>query len=67
MNADLTGVLFDNCDLHRTLFMNSIANKADFKTSYNYTLDPEKNKIKKAIFSLKGVRGLLAKHEILIN
>lgn len=64
MKADLTGVLFDNCDLHKTLFMNSILNKADLRTSYNYTLDPEKNKVKKAIFSLGGVKGLLAKHDI---
>lgn len=67
MNADLTGVLFDNCDLYRATFMKTILEKADFASSFNYTLDPEKNKIKKAIFSLNGVKGLLAKHDIVIN
>ena len=66
METDLTEVLFDNCDLYRALFMKSIANKADFTTSFNYTLDPEKNKIKKALFSKEGVKGLLAKHDIVV-
>ncbi len=64
MKADLTEVLFDRCDLYRALFSNTILNKADFRTSFNYSLDPEKNKIKKALFSLGSVKGLLEKHEI---
>jgi uncharacterized protein YjbI with pentapeptide repeats len=67
MNADLTAVMFDKCDLYRTVFMQSVLSKADFRTSFNYTLDPEKNKIKKAIFSLDGVKGLLAKHDIIVD
>lgn len=67
MNADLTGVLFDNCDLYRAVFIKSILEKADFTTSFNYAFDPEKNKIKKAMFSLKHVKGLLAKHEIIVS
>lgn len=66
MKTDLTGVLFDRCDLHRALFMDAILNKADFSTSFNYTFDPEKNKISKAVFSLHGVKGLLAKHDITV-
>lgn len=67
MSADLTSVLFDNCDLHRSEFAKAIANKADFKTSRNYTIDPEKTKIKKAIFSKDGIKGLLFKHELVIT
>jgi uncharacterized protein YjbI with pentapeptide repeats len=66
MEADLTNVLFDHCDLYRTLFMKSILDKADFTTSFNYTLDPSKNKIQKAMFSREGVKGLLSKHEIIV-
>lgn len=67
MNADLTGCTFANCNLHKTLFMDTKANKADFSTSYNYTIDPERNKLKKAVFSKEGLAGLLSKYEIIIK
>lgn len=67
MNTDLTEVVFDNCDLYRSEFAKAIANKADFKTSYNYTIDPTKTKIKKAVFSLDGIKGLLYKHDIIVK
>ena len=67
MSTDLTEVVFENCDLYRTEFAKAIANKADFKTSYNYTIDPTKTKLKKAIFSLNEAKGLLFKHELIIK
>lgn len=67
MATDLTSVIFDNCDLYRSEFNKAIANKADFKTSYNYTIDPSKTKLKKAIFALKEVKGLLFKHDVIVN
>jgi uncharacterized protein YjbI with pentapeptide repeats len=67
MSTDLTEVLFDNCDLYRSEFAKAIANKANFKTSYNYTIDPTKTKLKKAVFSLNEVKGLLFKHDIIIE
>lgn len=66
MNADLTEVIFDGCDLYRSEFTKAIAVKANFKTSFNYTIDPEKTKIKKAVFSLPEARGLLYKHDLVI-
>ena len=39
----------------------------DFKTSYNYSIDPEVNSIKKAKFSLEGISGLLYKYDIVIE
>lgn len=65
--ADLTGVVFDNCNLLQAVFERSILEKADFRTSYNYSLDPEINRINKAKFSLPGVSGLLAKYDISIE
>jgi uncharacterized protein YjbI with pentapeptide repeats len=65
MATDLTGVIFDNCDLYRSEFDQAIANKTNFKTSINYTIDPTKTKLKKAVFSLENVKGLLFKHDIL--
>ena len=67
MSTDLTGVLFDNCDLYRSEFSKAIADKADFRTSRNYTIDPEKTKIRKAIFSKDGIKGLLFKHDLVIT
>lgn len=67
MKTDLTEVVFDNCDLYRSEFALAIANKANFKTSYNYTIDPTKTKLKKAVFSLAEVKGLLFKHELVIQ
>lgn len=64
MAADLTGVVFDRCDLYRAEFAKAIANKADFRTSHNYGIDPEKTKLRKARFSILQLKGLLAKHQI---
>ena len=65
--ADLTGAIFDNCDLERAIFENTVLEKADFRTAYNYSIDPSINKIKKAKFSLAGVAGLLDKFDIEIH
>ena len=65
--ADLSAALFDHCDLAKTLFENTILEKADFRTSYNYSIDPEINKIKKARFSTPGIVGLLGKYDIEIE
>jgi uncharacterized protein YjbI with pentapeptide repeats len=67
MAADLSEVVFDNCDLYRAEFDKANASKANFKTSYNYTIDPEKTKIKKANFALEGLKGLLYKHNIIVE
>lgn len=65
--CDLTGAVFENCDLTRATFYNSILEKTDFRTSYNYSIDPEKNRLKKAKFSLQGISGLLDKYGIEIE
>jgi uncharacterized protein YjbI with pentapeptide repeats len=48
MSTNLTAVLFSNCDLYRSEFEKAIADKADFRTSYNYSIDPTKTKLKKS-------------------
>ena len=65
--ADLTAAVFDNCDMQRIIFQKSILEKADFRSSYNYSIDPEQNRITKARFSRMGVVGLLDKYRIEIN
>jgi len=65
--ADLTGSVFDNCNLADTVFENTILEKADFRTSHNFSIDPEMNRVKKAKFSLHGLPGLLDKYNIEID
>lgn len=65
--TDLTGAIFDKCDLTRAVFNHTVLEKADFRSSCNFSIDPEVNKIKKAMFSLEGVAGLLNKYGIEIH
>jgi uncharacterized protein YjbI with pentapeptide repeats len=65
--TDLTEAQFDSCNLESAHFENSILEKADFRTAFNYSLDPEKNKIGKAKFSKDGALGLLKKYNIRIE
>jgi uncharacterized protein YjbI with pentapeptide repeats len=65
--CDLTAADFDNCDLLNAKFDNTLLEKADLRSAYNYTINPESNKIKKAKFALSGVAGLLDKYNIEIE
>ena len=65
--SDLSSSLFDNCDLTKAIFQRTTLFKADFRTSYNYSINPETNRIKKAKFSIAGVAGLLDKYDIEIG
>ena len=63
----LTSAVFDNCDLTRTTFDNTLLEKTDLRTAYNYSIDPEMNRLKKTRFSLSGIAGLLDKYDIDID
>lgn len=65
--ADLSMAVFLNCDLSQAVFQQTNLEKADFRTAFNYSLNPEANKIKKAKFSLSGIVGLLGKYDIIIE
>ena len=65
--ADLTKSIFKNCDLNKTKFDRTILEGVDFSSSYNYSIDPELNRIKKARFSIAGIQGLLDKYDIEIE
>lgn len=65
--TDLTGSVFALCDLKDAVFDNAILEKVDFRTAIHYTLDPDRNNIKKAKFSAAGVIGLLSKYDISIE
>jgi uncharacterized protein YjbI with pentapeptide repeats len=65
--ADLTNVKFERCDLTRASFENTMLTGTDFRSASNYSIDPERNQMKKARFSYPGVTGLLDKYGIIIE
>jgi uncharacterized protein YjbI with pentapeptide repeats len=62
--ADLSGAIFTDCDLAKSVFMNTNLEQADLRSAINFSIDPESNRIKKARFSMTGLIGLLRKYEI---
>jgi len=65
--TDVTGGVFDNCNLAQAVFDSSVLLKADFRSAYNYSIDPDINQITKAKFSISGLAGLLYKYNIHIE
>ena len=65
-DADLSSSKFIGCNLENAVFGKTNLEKADFSTSYNYIIDPQNNRIKKAKFSSSGLAGLLAEYDIII-
>jgi uncharacterized protein YjbI with pentapeptide repeats len=66
-DADLTGSLLQNCNLYKAKFENTNLEKADLRSAYNFAIDPELNRIKKAKFSVDGLHGLLGKYDLVIG
>ena len=65
--ANLTGCRLTNCDLQRAIFGDTNLEKADLRTAYNFSIDPERNRLNKAKFSLQNVAGLLVKYGVEIE
>lgn len=65
--TDLAESVFDNCNLQNAIFRKSHLEKVNFRSSYNYQIDPEENFIEKAKFSFSWIGGLLGKYNIEIQ
>lgn len=65
--ADMSGVLLEDCDLSGAVFEHTKLEKADFRSAINYQIDPDKNSIRHAKFSITGLPGLLARYQIDIS
>ena len=61
------GAVFDRCDMERTSFFRTNLEKADLSTSFHFIIDPAENRLKKAVFSEAGLRGLVAQWGIVIR
>ena len=65
--CDLSGASFDGCDLKDARFEHSNLEKCDFRKAFDYIIDPQKARLKKAKFSLEGLPGLLYNYDIIIE
>jgi uncharacterized protein YjbI with pentapeptide repeats len=65
--ADMTNATLDECDLARATFDQTNLEGTDLRTAYNFSIDPQSNRLKKARFSKEGLTGLLDKHHIIIE
>lgn len=66
-DADISSTVFDNCDLIKASFHGTNLEKVDFSTSYNFSINPTVNKLKKTIFSEGELKGLVAHLNIIIK
>jgi len=66
-NTNLDSADFTDVDLSGTVFHSCNLSTADFTSAVRYDIDPQKNKIKKAKFSLPEVIGLLRGFDIKIE
>jgi uncharacterized protein YjbI with pentapeptide repeats len=62
--CDLSYAVFEHCECSKAIFENTVLEHADLRSAQHYSIDPEKNKIKKARFSVFGLAGLLEKYGI---
>ena len=65
--AQLKGACFVEADLLDARFDQTFLEKADFTGALHYTIQPSKNKLKSATFSLDGIAGLLTEYGIKIK
>jgi fluoroquinolone resistance protein len=65
--CDLSGSVFDNCDLSNAIFDLTNLEKVDFRTSYNYSIDVDRNKIKKSKHTSSQLGGLLEKYNLIVE
>lgn len=66
-NTILTSAVFSGSNFDNARFEATDLSKADFREAFGYIIDPEKNKLKKALFSANAINGLLAKYDLIIE
>lgn len=65
--SDLTGSLFDNCNLSNSQFDQTNLEKTDFSNALNFNINPLLNKVRKAKFSKDNLTGLVQNLGIIIT
>lgn len=59
--------VFNDCDLHQTIFNRTNIQYANFISGYNFNINPNLNQIKQASFSKENISGLLDSFNIKIK
>ncbi len=67
IGTNLGNSTFENCNLDNAIFNDTQLAGVDFRTAYNFKIDPEFNPMRKAKFSTQGIVGLLDKYDIKIE
>lgn len=65
--TNLTESIFDACNLSQAIFEKTKLTRVDFTSAFHFSIDPNKNDIKKAQFSIDGLPGLLEAYNIIIR
>ncbi|RLZ11445.1 pentapeptide repeat-containing protein [Faecalibacter macacae] len=65
--ADLSNSFLENCDLKDSIFDQTILEKANLTTAYNFNINPTENKVINASFSKENLHGLLNQFKIKIQ
>ena len=65
--SNLTGVNFNACNLLNAVFFQTNLEKTNFTSAINYSIHPNENRLKKAVFSEDGLKGLLTFFDIVIK
>ena len=65
--ADLKGAVMNTCDLKGAMFEQTTLSYVDFRGSFNFSIDPEKNNIQRAKFSREEIGGLLDKYDLTLE
>jgi uncharacterized protein YjbI with pentapeptide repeats len=63
----LSNSIFDNCDFSGAIFGQTNLEKSDFKTAFNFNINPEENSLKGAKFSKENILGLLSEYKIVVE
>lgn len=65
--ANLCQAEFLDCNLNQSAFNQSNLEKADFRSSYNFYINPEINRFKQAKISKEGALNLLKSYQIILE
>jgi fluoroquinolone resistance protein len=66
-DADLSNASFAGSDLGAALFDGTVLEGADLRSAVHYSIDPTRNRLRKARFSVEGLSGLLDRTGIIIE
>ena len=66
-DADLNNASFAGSDLGAALFVGTVLEGADLRSAVHYSIDPTRNRLRKARFSAEGLSGLLDRTGIIIE